>query len=172
MIEFRRLPEVDPAALTELSTHPLVRRHMPLSSGEFDPAAFVAGKERLWVEHGYGPWALFVDGRFAGWGGLQPEGEDADLGLVLHPDFWGLAPRLYHEITRRAFGELGLASITVLLPPDRPGARALARLGFRPDGEVEVGGVRFLRSRLRAEDYRSVAATTTGSAFGPSKPGV
>lgn len=38
-------------------------------------------------------WSLgfFVDGQFAGWGGLQQEDGDADLALVLHPDYWGLA---------------------------------------------------------------------------------
>jgi len=31
---------------------------------------WIAGKEKLWAEHGYGPWAFLIDGKFAGWGGL------------------------------------------------------------------------------------------------------
>jgi ribosomal-protein-alanine N-acetyltransferase len=52
---------------------PLVRRQMPLTSDGFDLAdagEFMAGKESLWTEHGFGPWAIWINGRFAGWGGL------------------------------------------------------------------------------------------------------
>jgi [ribosomal protein S5]-alanine N-acetyltransferase len=128
---------------------------MPLARGDFDDAAcgrFVAGKEKLWEEHGYGPWAFYVDGEFAGWGGLQPEGGDADVGLVLHPDYWGTGRAIYEEIVARAFGEMGFDSVTALLPPTR--AEGLTRLGFESDGETEIGGERFLRYRLLAERYR------------------
>src|SRR5215203_155656 len=65
----RRSSEVDKIDMINLANDPLVGRHMPLSSGTFDEAdyeRFVADKERLWEEHGYGPWAFFVDGKFAG----------------------------------------------------------------------------------------------------------
>jgi ribosomal-protein-alanine N-acetyltransferase len=126
---------------------------MPLARGEFGPAecaSFVAGKEALWREHGYGPWAFLVDGRFAGWGGVQPEGDDADLALILRPEFWGYGREVYETVLTRAFGEFGFPSVTVLLPPTRGRAHALARLGFVPDGETDVGGERFLRFRLHA----------------------
>jgi hypothetical protein len=45
------------------------------------------GWQGAWEEW-HGPWAFIVDGKFAGWGGLQPEEGDADLELVLHPDYW------------------------------------------------------------------------------------
>lgn len=152
-IEFVRLPDVNPDEIVELMNHPLVRREMPLTSDGFDAAAcaeFIAAKERLWAEHGYGPWAFLVDGKFAGWGGLQPEGDDADLALVLHPSYWGWGKRLYDEIIARAFGEMGFDSVTILFPPTRTRIKAILRLGFVPDGEVEIGGERFLRYRLRA----------------------
>lgn len=152
-IEFKHLPQVAKADLIALMTHPLVRRQMPLTSddfGEADCDEFVAAKERLWAEHGYGPWAFFVDGRFAGWGGLQPENGEPDLGLVLHPDYWGLGKTFYDRIIQRAFGEMGFATLTVLFPPTRTRVKGLLRLGFRPDGEVEVEGERFIRYRLDA----------------------
>lgn len=130
---------------------------MPLAGDDFDEAEcerFVAGKEKLWEEHGFGPWAFYIDGAFAGWGGLQPEGGDADVGLVLHPDYWGTGRVIYEEIVARAFGEMGFDSVTALLPPTRTRAGGLTRLGFEPDGETEIGGERFLRYRLRAERYR------------------
>jgi ribosomal-protein-alanine N-acetyltransferase len=103
----------------------------------------------MWAEHGYGPWAFFIDGQFAGWGGLQPEGPDADLGIVLHPRFWGLGYALSREILRRAFAEMGHKSVIVLLPPSRTRVRALKRLGFEDDGEVVLSGERFMRYRRR-----------------------
>jgi len=134
-----------------MMNEPRVRRLMPLSADGFDAAAcgrFVAGKEAMWAEHGYGPWAFFVAGEFAGWGGLQPEGGDADLGIVLHPNYWGYGKLIYDRLLTHAFGPMNLDSITILLPPERTRTRAVLRLGFQRDGEVELGGVRFLRYRL------------------------
>ncbi|MEO6086905.1 MAG: GNAT family protein [Umezawaea sp.] len=150
-IEFGRLPEVDTAAIVALMTSASVRRHMPLTSDGFDEercASFVAAKERLWAEHGYGPWAFLAGGVFLGWGGVQPEGDDADLALVLDRAAWGLGAAICREVLRRAFTEQGHDSVTVLLPPSRGRAAGLRRLGFTPDGEVEIDGHRFPRHRL------------------------
>ena len=87
-IAFTRLSEVDPGVIIELVNDPAVRRHLPLARGHFGPSEcekFVADKERIWEEHGYGPWAFVIDDEFIGWGGLQPEGDDVDVGLVLRP---------------------------------------------------------------------------------------
>lgn len=59
--------------IIELMNHPLLKRYMPLLSDKFtedDCDKFIAAKEQLWAEHGYGPWAFVVDGKFADWGGL------------------------------------------------------------------------------------------------------
>ena len=152
-IELCRLPEVDPADLIALMTHPLVRRHMPLTRDGFDQsacAAFVADKEAIWAERGFGPCGIVVDGAFAGWGGLQPEAGDVELALVLHPDHWGVGRRVTGLLLERAFGALGLESVTALIPPSRTRLSALRRLGFERDGEVEVDGEHFLRFRLHA----------------------
>lgn len=149
--EFKRLTEVDKSEIMALMNHPLVRRYLPLASGHFgenDCEEFVAAKENLWKTAGYGPWAFVVDGRLVGWGGLQPENGEADLGLVLHPDHWGMGKQLYGEIVRRAFGEMGIEAITVLLPPSRTRIKGLLRLGFRQDGLLNVAGVQFVRYRL------------------------
>lgn len=111
---------------------------------------FVAGKEKIWEEHGYGPWAFFIDDEFVGWGGLQPEGEDIDLALVLHPDHWGTGKAIYEQVIERAFGEMGFESVTILFPPSRTRIKGIIRLGFQPDGEVEIGGEHFIRYRLHA----------------------
>ncbi len=152
-VELKRLPEVECAEIIRLMNNPLVRREMPLTKDNFneaDCAAFVAGKERLWAEHGFGPWAFLVEGKFAGWGGLQPEAGEADLALVLHPDYWGWGKRIYDKIIGKAFGEMGLESVVIFFPPTRTRVRGILRLGFEPEGEVELYGERFIRYRLRA----------------------
>lgn len=66
---------MDAADLIALMNDPLVRRFMPLLRGDFtatDAHSLVAGKEALWSAHGYGPWAFFIDQRFAGWGACSP----------------------------------------------------------------------------------------------------
>lgn len=150
-IEFKRLSEVAPQDIIEQMNNPRLREHMPLAQGRFteeDCAGFVRGKESLWEEYGYGPWAFVVDGEFAGWGGLQPEEGDADLALVLHPNYWGWGKRIYDQIIERAFGEMGFESITALLPPSRTRVGGMLRAGFQRDGELDVGGERFIRYRL------------------------
>lgn len=156
-ITFARLSEVDPADLIALMNYPRMRRHLPLAHGMFGPqecARFVAAKEQHWAEHGYGPWAFYVEGAFAGWGGLQRESDDIDLGLVLHPRYWGLGQSLYARLAAEAFDRLGARSVIVLLPISRRHVAALGRAGFVPDGEVWVGEERFRRFRLYAEPKR------------------
>jgi [ribosomal protein S5]-alanine N-acetyltransferase len=166
-IVFKRLTEVDATDVIALMNDPLVRRHMPLARGTFgaaECARFVAAKERLWAEHGYGPWAFVIDGEFAGWGGLQPEGDEVDLGLVLRPRHWGAGRVLYERLLTQAFDEMRLASVIILLPPSRVRVTGVLRLGFRPDGELQIMGERFVRYRLLAPARR--AETSPHAAHG------
>ncbi|MCH6258502.1 GNAT family N-acetyltransferase [Puniceicoccaceae bacterium K14] len=151
-IEFKRLSEVARSGIIELMNNQLVRRQMPLAPSNFneiDCERFIAAKEQLWTEHGYGPWAFVIDGRFGGWGGLQSENGEADLALVLHPNYWGVGKKIYTEIVRRAFDEMRFESLTVLLPPTRKKIKALFKLGFKEDGELRVDEERFIRYRLK-----------------------
>ncbi len=150
-IRFVRLTEIEPERIVELMNDPLVRRHLPLARGRFstaDCSRFVLSKERMWQERGYGPWAFVRDLEFIGWGGLQPEGEDADLGLVLHRSGWGVGRYLLDRIVLFAFQELALDSVVALLPQTRLRGGGLQRLGFVPDGVVVLSGERFDRFRL------------------------
>ena len=150
-IEFKRLTEVDKADIIELMNDALVRRQMPLLKGVFTEThcdRFIASKEKLWNEHGYGPWAFTVAGDFAGWGGLQDEDGEADLAMVLRPKYWGIGKVLYKEIIRRAFEEMKLPSVIVLFPPTRTRIQGLLRLGFKEDAELEIGDELFIRYRL------------------------
>jgi RimJ/RimL family protein N-acetyltransferase len=150
-VAFRRLGEICPDSIIELMNDPAVRRHLPLARGYFgvsDCESFVDAKERMWEESGFGPWAFVLDEEFIGWGGLQPEGDDVDLGLVLSRKHWGAGPALYRRILAYAFEELDVDSVIALLPPSRTRVAALGRLGFREDGEILIGDQPFVRYRL------------------------
>lgn len=150
-VALQRLAEISPDSIIELMNDPAVRRHLPLARGQFgvsECGSFVAAKERMWEESGIGPWAFVLEGEFIGWGGLQPEGCDVDLGLVLRRTHWGAGPVLSRRILRYAFEELDVDSVIALLPPSRTRVAGLRRLGFREDGELLIEDQRFVRYRL------------------------
>ena len=74
-IKFDRLKNISNQDIIELNTNERVLKQMPLANGViFDEEkciAWVKEKEQPWIEYGYGPWAFIVDGKFAGWGGMQ-----------------------------------------------------------------------------------------------------
>lgn len=153
-LEFIKLTQVNTDDIIALNNHPDVLRHMPLGRPDFNHQKcleWVAQKDAQWEQHGYGPWAFMIDGNFAGWGGLQYEEGDADLALVLHPDYWGSGKAIYDEIVRRAFSEMKLESITILLPLSRVKIKTILRLGFHPDGEMMFNNICFRRFRLFAK---------------------
>ncbi|MDN2678467.1 GNAT family N-acetyltransferase [Janthinobacterium sp. SUN033] len=132
-----------------LLNHPDVIRHMPLATERWTDGAiaeWAKGKDAQWQANGYGPWAIRVDGAFAGWGGFQKEGGEADLALVLLPGFWGHGPALARHFMHRRL-ELGIGPVSILLPPSRTRVKGLARIGFLFDREVEHKGQRFLKFR-------------------------
>lgn len=149
-ISFHRFDEIAAADLVGLLNDPDVRRHMPLAGDVWDEPgarAWGAGKDGQWQANGYGPWAIRIGGAFAGWGGFQKEGEEADLGLVLLPAYWGAGARIFRELVQRGTA-MKLGAITILLPPSRARTSGLVRLGFVPKGELEYAGHRFLKFRL------------------------
>lgn len=150
-IEFVPLSEIDPASLIELMNNKKVARLMPLLSGAFSVENyhdFIRAKRQMWDQYGFGPWGIHIEGEFAGWGGLQPEQGDADFALVLHPNFWGWGGKIFARIKEWAFDQMKFDSITILFPPNRSNAKAIIRMGFTPDGELELNGEIFTRFRL------------------------
>ena len=153
-LTFHPLDEILQDQVIALMNDEMVGKQLPLLAGGFseqDYHHFIAAKQALWDNHGYGPWAFCIDGQFAGWGGLQPEQGEADFALVLHPDFWGWGRRIFQRILDQAFEEMKLDSVTILLPPSRPNSKAVKRFGFKEDGVVEVAGEGFERYRLTAD---------------------
>lgn len=156
-IDTAYLQDIEPLKIIALMNNKLVARYLPLLSGEFTEEhcrTFVAAKQKLWQEHGFGPWAFMVDGEFAGWGGLQPEQGEADFALVLHPDYWGLGRRIFNLVKHKAFNEMNILSIIALLPPNRHNANAILRFGFTEEQSLEIGDQVFRKFRFTNPDIQ------------------
>ena len=154
---FVRLTEVPLPDVVALLNEPRNARHMPLS-GTFSMASaadWVHGKDEQWDRHGYGPWAVLINGEFAGWGGFQHEENGADFALVLAPGYWGHGAEIARATLDRGFNELGFDTVIIALPHTRNPARVVARFGFVPDGEVTYGGAQFRQYRLTRDRWES-----------------
>ena len=161
-IEFVRLTQVPLSAVVTLLNEPRNARHMPLSGtfSEESAAGWVRGKDEQWDTHGYGPWAVLLNGEFAGWAGFQHEENGADFALVLLPAHWGNGAEITRAALDRGFDELGLDDVIIALPYTRNPTRVVDRFGFVPDGEVSYGGASFRRYRLTRDAWATV--TTAG----------
>jgi [ribosomal protein S5]-alanine N-acetyltransferase len=111
---------------------------------------WVSEKEDITRQHGFGPQAILVDGKFAGWGGISPDGEGASISLVLMPAFWGRGRQVLDLLLEDAFGRRGLPYVLVKFPPSRTRIRGLLDLGFREIGKRMVAGRKFVVYRLDA----------------------
>lgn len=150
-ITFHPLSEIPASELVALLTDPDVRRHMPLAGDDWNlenAAGWARAKDAQWQEYGYGPWAIRIGGDFAGWGGFQKEGDEADLGLVLLPGQWGHGASIFRELVRRG-AQMQIRNVTIMLPPSRVRLKGLVRLGFEPAGELDYAGQHFLKFRLK-----------------------
>ncbi len=127
---------------------------MPLLTFEWDEAAvasFVATKEECWRRDGLGHWAIFLNGKYVGWGGFQKEGDEWDFGLVLKPNSFGLGTRISKKAIEFATTDKRIPFVTFLLPPSRKNLGALKRLGAIFVAEIDYGGATFLKYRLNTE---------------------
>lgn len=153
-ITFVRLTEIEPAEIADHMSDPRVAEHMPLLTSDWDAKAaaeFVAHKERTWARDGLGHWAILLDGRYAGWGGFQKEGDEWDFGLVLKPNEFGAGRRITKKAIDFALADERIPFVTFLLPPSRTNLGALQRLGARQIGEIDYDGSTFLKFRLDTE---------------------
>jgi RimJ/RimL family protein N-acetyltransferase len=151
-IKFRRLTEIKKSLVIELMNHPMVYKHLPLLNLPFNDdnyESFIESKEQIWKEYKFGPYAFTYEDVFIGWGGLQPETNDVEIAMILHPNYWGIGKTLYKKIINIAFNEMGLNSITVLFPPSRTHIKGLLVLGFKKETEILIAGKLFIKYRLK-----------------------
>ena len=150
-IDFVRLSTIPPERIDRHMSDPRVGAHLPLLDFAWSSdrtAAFVAAKEACWQRDGLGHWAILVDGRYAGWGGFQREGDEGDFGLVLTPEAFGLGAAITRKALDVARADPRISFVTFLLAPSRRHLRGLDRIGARFLGTVRSAGAEFLKYRL------------------------
>lgn len=88
-------------------------------------------KATQWDKTGFrGPWSIWLDDRFAGWGGLQPDDEyESAIGIVLEKWAWGHGREVMSEILNRSL-QVGFRGSTLIeLPQSRAAGKWLEVLG-------------------------------------------
>lgn len=153
-IEFKRLTEIKKSLVIDLMNNPLVGRHLPLLKLPFndsDYESFIESKEQIWESYKFGPYAFMYKNNFIGWGGLQPDINDIEIALILHPNYWGIGKTILIKLVHEAFHIRNLPSITILFPKSRSRVKGLLNYGFVKVGEVFIKDTTFVKYRL--ENY-------------------
>jgi ribosomal-protein-alanine N-acetyltransferase len=136
-LTLRPMQPDDAEAYAAMRYHPDVARWLlPATGDPVDAArAAIARYALSWRDRGYGPWAVFCDGRLIGHAGLNfvPEFGETEVLWSLHPD--GRGRGFATEAGRAAldfgFRSLGLKLIFAMTRPDNHASRAvMTRLGL------------------------------------------
>jgi len=128
--------DVDP--LHRILAEPDALRYFPHS----DPPSrervqrLVSRQLEHWQEHGYGWWAVELQGEFIGWCGLQylPETDEVEVAYLLAKPYWGrgLASEGAQASLRYGFEELGLRRIVgIVHSENKASQRVLEKSGLR-----------------------------------------
>ena len=157
----RRWTEADREPFAALNADPVVMRHFPapLTRGQSD--ALLDRIEAHHGEHGYGDWAVEVDGQLAGFTGIAwqhglPVDPVLEVGWRFAERFWHLG---YATEAGRACLELGLALqptvVSVTAELNAPSWRVMERLGMRRGEDFDHPRVPAGHPLLRHRLYRA-----------------
>ena len=151
IVELRKLNEVGDSDLQSLFNDESVKKYMPLAEAGVTlewVRDWVQVKSKLWGSNELGPWGVYLNGRFAGWSGLQPDGEACELAVVLHKWAWGAG----HEVASQTLAkwrEFGMSlPIYIYLPVNRRPHIVANRLGLKFAKNFTWSGHEFVQFEL------------------------
>lgn len=115
----RRWTDVDRAPFIELNSDPEVMRYFPKMLGKGESDAFVDRIEEGFRANGFGLWAVDINGRFAGFTGLNrttfetPMGPHVEIGWRLARWAWGhgYATEAARRVLTASFETFGLTEV-------------------------------------------------------------
>lgn len=116
-VVLRRFATEDRDGFIEMNRDPGVRKHFPGILTPEQSLSEMTCIEQHWGTHGFGPWALDVQGDFAGMLGLKwvstdmPFAPAVELLYRLIPRFWGQGLATEGSLTALEFGFCELALI-------------------------------------------------------------
>ena len=138
----RRWHETDREPMAALNADPEVMEHFPALLDRAQSDSGIDGIKRHFEQHGYGLWAVDVEGRLAGFTGIQWTdvlgGNDLEVGWRLARWAWGHG---YATEAARAALEFGfdhvdeIISVTALT--NERSWRVMERLGMQRSGEFD-----------------------------------
>jgi ribosomal-protein-alanine N-acetyltransferase len=138
----RRWREDDREPFADLCADPVVMEHYPSVLTREQAEAMADRVDAHFAEHGYGLWAVDVDGRFAGYTGLvwtdALGGHHLEVGWRLAHWAWGNG---YASEAAEAAVALGLGHtdevVSFTAVDNVRSQRVMQRIGMRPDGEFD-----------------------------------
>jgi len=142
----RRWESADRAAFADLNADPEVMRYFPRTLTMAESDAFVDRIEHGFDENGFGLWAVEVDGRFAGYTGLNrtaiatPMGAHVEIGWRLARWAWGqgYATEAARRVLVEAFDVIGLAEVYSFTTRSNTRSEAvMKRLGMQRRADLD-----------------------------------
>lgn len=142
----RRWHDDDLRPFAELNADPEVMEFFPAPLAPIESAAMAERIEQLFDAEGFGLWVLEVDGRFAGFTGLNrttfdtPMGPHVEIGWRLARWAWGhgYATEAAGEVLRDGFERVGLTDIYSFTTVTNVRSRAvMERLGLHHRAEYD-----------------------------------
>ncbi|WHI49670.1 N-acetyltransferase [Microbulbifer sp. MLAF003] len=139
-VEFRRLNAINQKELLAVLNEDKLRMHL------IDHAYFDDNSLKHWVEAklivdslpGCRVRAVCIDGKIAGWCGIQPDDHGYELAIVLSQKFWGLGISLFKVLMRWA-NELKHKEVLFHLLDTRPDYKVLSKIASRVIKTYQLG---------------------------------
>ncbi len=131
-VTYVHLNTIEPAKLLPLLNREKIREHLiehPLFDTE-SVKRWVAEKEQVDSADGCRVRAILVEQQLAGWCGLQQEGANHEIAIVLDDAYWGLGKQVFHTVISWA-KEFGHATVLIHFLHTRPGYRFLHKQSIR-----------------------------------------
>ena len=126
VVTYASLGEVSQTVLLDLMNDEKLRAHL-VDHPKFTEETlefWVMEKTRIDAANGYRVRAILVNGNIAGWCGIQPDGEGAELAIILSSSYWGSGLRVFRDMIRWS-RELGHQEVVFHLLETRRKYRAL-----------------------------------------------
>ncbi|MBV60040.1 MAG: GNAT family N-acetyltransferase [Nevskiales bacterium] len=139
-IDYPDLTSQSPGSWLPILNSPAVRRHL-IEHPQFDRSAvrrWLRDKQGIDALPGCRVRAVRVDGHLAGWCGIQPDGADYELALVLDAAWWGVGRRVYQALLTWAM-TFGHATVLVRLHQSRRPSTWLLQLALSVESHEHMG---------------------------------
>ena len=139
-IEFVSFGSVEPVDMLAVLNQDELRKHL-VDHDYFDAESIQAWmKQKLEIETQAGcrVRVVIIDGALAGWCGIQPDGNNFEIAIVISKRFWGSGISIFKTLMRWA-RELGHHEIVFHLLDSRPEYKALTKIATKVQSTQLLG---------------------------------